>query len=53
MKIIMYATSKDGEGFVEKVGEYEDVDDIRIRVGLFADDVVLTLESKDEEEDEN
>lgn len=44
--IIMYATDKDGDGHVLKVGEYESVYDIRIPVGHFASDVVLTFEDE-------
>lgn len=51
MKYILYATNKDGDGFVHEVGQYEDLDDINIRVGFFADDVVLTIEQKFDEED--
>jgi hypothetical protein len=46
--IIAYATSKDGNGYVEKIGEYESPDEIEIRVGLFADDVVISFEEEDE-----
>lgn len=48
MKIIMYATNKDGEGFVQKVGEFDDWEDVEVRVGMFADDVVISFEVKDE-----
>ncbi len=48
-KIIIYATDKDGDGTVIKVGEYESVYDIQIPVGHFAPDVVLTFEEDTEE----
>ncbi len=49
MPYILYATTKDGEGHVQKIGEYEDIEDIEIRISMFAKDVVITIE---EEEDE-
>ena len=43
-KIIIWAVDKDGDGQVLKVGTYESVYEIRIPVGHFAADVVLTFE---------
>ena len=43
-KIVIYATDKDGDGEVLKVGTYESAYEIRIPVGHFAPDVVLTFE---------
>lgn len=43
-KIIVYAVDKDGDGDIMQVGAYESVYDIRIPVGHFAPDVVLTFE---------
>lgn len=43
-KIVIYATDKDGEGSIMKVGTYESVYEIQIPVGHFAPDVVLTIE---------
>lgn len=48
-KIIMYAITRNGDGFVEKIGEYRDLDEIRIRIGMFDKDVVITLQEKFEE----
>ena len=45
----MWATNKDGEGRVEKLGVYDDIEDIEILVGHFAGDVVITLEFESEE----
>lgn len=45
-RFIMYATDKDGEGVPLKVGEYDELSDLyelRIPVGHFAPDVVLTF----------
>jgi hypothetical protein len=38
-----YATNKDGHGHVQEIGEYDHLDDIEIRCGMFADDVVITF----------
>ena len=45
----MYAITRNGDGFVEKIGEYRDLDEIRIRIGMFDKDVVITLQEKFEE----
>ena len=42
--IVVYATDKDGEGDVLEVGRYQSPYEIRIPVGHFAPDVVLTFE---------
>ena len=49
MKYTLYATNKNGEGFVQKIGVFEELEDIEIRVGMFSDDVVLTIELIKEE----
>lgn len=49
MKYILYATDKNGEGYVQKIGEYEDLEDIQIRVSMFAKDVVINIEQENEE----
>jgi hypothetical protein len=51
-KIVVWATDKDGEGDVLKVGVYESVYNIRIPVGHFAPDVVLTFEEDMDEVNE-
>jgi len=43
-KIIMYATDNNGDGYVQKIGEFEDIDEIQIRIGMFNKDVVISLE---------
>jgi len=48
--IIGYATGKNGEGYVQKIGEWEDVDDIKIRVGMFSKEVVISFEYAQEKE---
>ncbi len=47
LKIVMYATMKNGDGHVEKIGEFEDLEEIRIRIGIFTDDVVITFEEEE------
>ena len=51
-KIVMYMTNKNGEGFVQKVGEYDDIRDIEVRVGMFREDVVISFYVEFVEEDE-
>lgn len=43
-KIVVYATDKNGSGFVQSLGEYENIEDISIRVGMFSSDIVISLE---------
>lgn len=43
MSYMLYATGNNGDGYCESIGIYEDPEDIKIRVGLFKDDVVLTV----------
>lgn len=50
-KYILYATDKEGGGYVQKIGEYEDLSEIEIRVGHFAHDVVITIDEEFEKED--
>lgn len=50
--IKVYATTLNGNGYVAQIGEYESMDDIEIRTGMFAKDVVISfyeepLEQKD------
>ena len=49
MKIIAYATSQNGDGYVQQIGEYEDIEDIEIRIGMFAPDVVISFDIKKDE----
>lgn len=51
MKIILYATNKDGEGYVQKIGEHENWEDIEIRVGHYAPDIVISFEVEYEKDD--
>jgi hypothetical protein len=33
-----------GNDYVSFLGQFEDIEDVRIRVGQFADDVVITID---------
>ena len=43
MTIVMWATGQGGEGYSEAVGSFDELEDIRIRIGMFDKDVVLTF----------
>ena len=43
-KILMYATTDNGDGFVQLVGTYESIEEIEIRAGMFSKDVLLTFQ---------
>ena len=43
-KIIVYTTTDNGDGFVSKIGEYDTVEEIEIRIGTFDKDVVISFE---------
>ena len=49
-KIIMYMTNKNGNGYVES-REYDELEDIEVRVGMLSDDVVLSFEFKKDEDE--
>ena len=48
--IVMYATTKDGEGFVEKIGEFDNIYEVEIRCGMFDKDVVISFEEEEKDE---
>lgn len=43
-KYVVYATGDHGDGHVQKLGEYDEIDDISIHVGMFSKDVVIAIE---------
>ena len=45
MSAKIYATNKDGEGRVMKIGEVEDISEYEIPVGMFANDIIITFDS--------
>lgn len=49
----MYASSDNGEGHVQEIGSTDNISTFEIRVGMFAKDVVITIEEDftNEEED--
>ena len=48
-KIVVYATTKNGQGYVTSLGEYDSVEEVTIHCGAFDKDVVITFEEGDEE----
>ena len=49
MKITIYLTDENGDGYTQSIGEYEDWSDIKLRVGQFAKDCVITFDVEDKE----
>lgn len=49
-KIQVWGTSKDGEGYVQDLGIYDNLEDISIRTSILADNVLITLEWVNEDE---
>ena len=49
-RIIVHATNKDGDGYVQEIGRFQDIKDIELRVGMFVDDVVISFAEETEEE---
>ena len=43
-KFVVYATTKNGDGFVQFLGAYDDVDEIQLYTSHFAPDVLITIE---------
>jgi len=52
MKYTVYVTGKDGDGYVQSLGEFDDIEDIYIRTSLLADDVVITIDQESDEKDD-
>jgi hypothetical protein len=48
--IVMYATGQNGNGCSEIVGMFEEWNEVRVRTGHFAKDVLLTFIEKSEEQ---
>lgn len=53
MKYIIYATGDNGNGYVQKIDEIEELDSFEFRVGLFDKDVVITIEPDYETKNED
>ena len=51
MTLIMYATDKYGEGYCQQIGTFDSWEDIDIRVGMFADDIVINIEETNDTTD--
>ena len=45
-KYMLYSTNKNGDGCEQKIGEFDDPEEIEIHVGHFAEDVVISIETK-------
>ncbi len=48
-KIVVYATDKQGEGRVMKIGEYDSIEEIQIIISMFDKDVIINLEYETKE----
>jgi len=42
-KIVAYAITRNGDGYAEEIGRYESIEDIRIRIAMFKEDVVISF----------
>jgi len=49
--ITVLATARHGQGYVQEIGKFDDLDDIEIRVGMFDKDVVITFSEINEEKE--
>jgi hypothetical protein len=49
-KYVVYATDADGDGMIQTLGSYDDVDEITIHAGMFKEDVVITIEKQYEKD---
>lgn len=50
MKYILYVTGENGEGYVTKVAEYDDIEEIEIRANVYAPNVVFHIEKDYDDE---
>lgn len=48
--IQVWATNKNGDGMVQSIGQYDEIEEITIRIGHFDKDVVITFEQVNEKE---
>lgn len=48
--IVVYATTKNGDGYCQEIGRYESIEDITIPTGMFANDVVITFCEEEDKE---
>jgi hypothetical protein len=44
VKYLVYATTREGQGRTKVIAEVDDPTEIEIIVGMFSDDVVITIE---------
>jgi hypothetical protein len=52
MKYTVYATAKDGDGCVQSLGTFDNVEDIQIRIRMFSEDTVINIEEDTEDADD-
>ncbi len=45
-KYVVYAISDMGEGYVQEISRCEDVEDIKIFVGMFSPDIKIEIEKE-------
>ena len=43
---VLYVSGKNGEGYVQEIGRFESVSEIEIRVGLFREDTVISIQEE-------
>lgn len=43
-KYTLYATDKNGDGHVQEIGQFDELEEVLIRTGHFAEDVIITIE---------
>jgi len=53
--IYVYATTKDGDGLVSTIGEYENLSDLverfELRTGMYSDDILINMWEDHEKKD--
>lgn len=50
IKYVVYATNEHGEGLCQKIGEYRDLADINIHIGMLKEDVVISIAAEEDDE---
>lgn len=50
MPYTVYAISNHGQDYLQTLGTYDSLEEIKIRVGAFARDVVIEIEEEEQEE---
>ena len=50
MKIEVYLTAENGDGYSQGIGVYDDWSEIKLRVGMFSKDSVITFDVMEKDE---